>query len=139
MPVLALLQGLEHQHAGGEIDPVRGERECFGQPAAGIDQGHAEGANLTVGALGFPQERLALTGGDVFPGAVGGVEPQAGGGRGGMPFGCRVQGRRGPGGSARAAPSLLWSDMPSFRGGTVTRADPGSRGGAWRGQAGRVH
>ena len=27
-----------------------------------------------------------------------------------MPFGCRVQGRRGPGGSARAAPSLLWPD-----------------------------
>ena len=31
-----------------------------------------------------------------------------------MPFGCRVQGRRGPGGSARAAPSLLWPDCPTF-------------------------
>jgi len=31
-----------------------------------------------------------------------------------MPFGCRVQGRRGPGGSARAAPSLLWSACPAF-------------------------
>ena len=79
MPVLALLQGLEHQHAGGEVDPVRGERERFGQPTAGIDQGHADGANWTVGALGLPQKDLALTGGDVFPGAVGGVEPQASG------------------------------------------------------------
>ena len=31
-----------------------------------------------------------------------------------MLFGCRVQGRRGPGGSARAATSLLWPDRPTF-------------------------
>jgi hypothetical protein len=31
-----------------------------------------------------------------------------------MPFGCRVQGRRGPGGSARAAPSPPWSEYPAF-------------------------
>jgi hypothetical protein len=74
-PGLALLQGLEHQHAGGEVHPIDGERECLGQAAAGIGQGHAEGAHRAAGALGFPEEPLALAGGDVFPGAVGGVEP----------------------------------------------------------------
>ena len=42
--------------------------------------------------------------------------------RGATPFGCRVQGRRGPGGSARAAPSLLWYDWPTF----VRTPSPGS-------------
>jgi hypothetical protein len=61
-PRLALLQGLEHKHAGGEVDTVGGERECFGQAAAGIGQGHAEGAHQAVGTLGFPASRsLAVT------------------------------------------------------------------------------
>ena len=79
-PRPALLQGLEHQNPGGEVDTIGRERECFGEAAAGMGQGHAEGVHLAVGALGFPQERLTLAGGDVFPGAVGGVEPQGGGG-----------------------------------------------------------
>ena len=59
--------------------------------------------SVVVSTLGITQ---TLAGSDVFPSAVGGVEPQAGGG---APSGCRVQGRRGPGGSARAEPSLPFS------------------------------
>jgi hypothetical protein len=44
-PRLALLQGLEHQHAGGEVHAVGGECQCLGQAAAGIGQGHAGGAH----------------------------------------------------------------------------------------------
>ena len=100
-PRLALLQGLEHQHAGGEVDTIGRERECFGQAAAGIGQGHAEGAHQAVGSLGFPEKPLALAGGDVFPGTVGGVEPQAGrGGEGclsdaGSRAGAALAGARG--------------------------------------------
>jgi hypothetical protein len=119
-PRLALLQGLEHQHAGGEVHAVGGECECFGQSAAGKGQGHAQCAHQALGTLGFPKECLALTGGDVFSGAIGRVEPQPG--RGGMPFGCRVQGGGGLGESARAAPSLLWSDCPA----SVETPSPGS-------------
>ena len=59
--------------------------------------------------LCFPKERLTLTGGDVFPSTVGGAEPG-----GEAPFGCWVQGRRGPGGSARGTPSLLSFGCPTF-------------------------
>jgi hypothetical protein len=78
-PRLALLQGLEHQRAGGEVHAVGGERERFGQPTAGMGEGHAEGAHQAVGLLRFPEERLTLAGGDVFPSTIGGVEPQASG------------------------------------------------------------
>jgi hypothetical protein len=80
MARLAFLQGGKHQHAGGEIDAIDSERQCLGQAATGIGEGLAEGANLAVGLLGLAQEGVTLTGGDVFAGAVGGVEPDAGGG-----------------------------------------------------------
>jgi hypothetical protein len=63
--------------AGGEIGAVGGECERFGQAAAGIGQGHAEGAHQAVGTLGLAEEPLTLASGDVFPGTIGGVEPQA--------------------------------------------------------------
>ena len=136
----ALLQALDHQHAGGEVHAIGGEGEGLGQPAAGIGEGHAEGAHLAIGALGFAQEGVALAGGEVFPGAVRGVQPHAdlrdrrgaaGQGRGlsgnGMPGPGPARPWRGRGGSTLALAFVR----------VVTPDGPGSRGGAWRGRAGR--
>ncbi len=76
-PRLALLQRREHQHAGGEVHAIDGERQRLRQAAADVGQRHAEGAHLAVGMLGLAQEGVALAGVHVFPGAVGSVEPQA--------------------------------------------------------------
>jgi hypothetical protein len=51
----------EHQHAGGKVHAIGGEREGFGKAAAGIGQGHAEGARQTVCTFGLPEERVTLT------------------------------------------------------------------------------
>jgi len=56
----ALFQALDHQYAGGEVHAINGEGESLEQPAVGIGEGHAEGAHLAIGALGFPQEGGAL-------------------------------------------------------------------------------
>jgi len=80
----ALFQALDHQHAGGEVHAIDGEGESLGEPAAGIGDGHAEGAHLAIGALGRAQESVAFAGGEVFPRAVRGVQLHAGlRGRGG--------------------------------------------------------
>jgi hypothetical protein len=112
-PRLALLH-LEHQHAGGEVDTVGGERECFGQAAAGKGQGHAEGAHQAVGTLCFPKERLTLAGGDVFPGfrAMGGVEPQP------------SEGGQGRLSDAVSAPTPLRPECPAFVGAPSPRSIP---------------
>jgi hypothetical protein len=86
-PRAAFFQAFEHQHAGGEVDPVGGQR--LGEPAAAIGQGHAQRSNGTIGAFGFTQETVALAGGEVFSEPIGGVQLHAG-----------LQGRGG-GGAAR--------------------------------------
>jgi hypothetical protein len=79
----ALLEALEDQGAGGEIDPIGGERQRLGQPAAGIGQGHAEGAYLAVSLFGGAQEGVALAGGEIFARPSRGVQLHAGRGGGG--------------------------------------------------------
>jgi hypothetical protein len=37
-PSAALFETFEHQHADGEIDPVGGQRQGFGEPAAAAGQ-----------------------------------------------------------------------------------------------------
>ena len=49
----ALLEAFEHQHAGGEIHPIRGQCEGFGQTTAGIGQGHAQGSHRAIRPLGL--------------------------------------------------------------------------------------
>ena len=73
-PGAALFEAFEHQHAGGEIDPVGGQRQGFGEPAAGIRQGHAECPHRAVGQVGFAQEGIALAGGQIFSDSVGGMQ-----------------------------------------------------------------
>ena len=48
---------------------------------------------MAVGRFGLAQKGVALAGGDVFAGAVGGVEPDAGGGRGKSPLPQRGKSR----------------------------------------------
>jgi hypothetical protein len=54
-PRAAFFQAFEHQHPGGEVDPVGGQRQRLGEPAAAIGQGHAQGSDVTIGAFGFTQ------------------------------------------------------------------------------------
>ena len=75
----AFLEALEDKDASGQIDAIGGEGEGLGQPTSGIGQGHAEGAGIPIAALGGFQEEVALTGGEVFTGAVDGVQLHAGG------------------------------------------------------------
>jgi hypothetical protein len=51
-PDAALFEVFEDQHAGRYVDAVRGERQRFGEPAAGIGQRHAEGPHRPVGLFG---------------------------------------------------------------------------------------
>jgi hypothetical protein len=76
-PSAALFKAFEHQHAGGEINPIDGQRQGFGEPAAGIRQGHAECSHRAVGHAGFPQEGIALASGQIFAGSVGSVQLHA--------------------------------------------------------------
>ncbi|MDQ2802516.1 MAG: hypothetical protein M3Y41_07465 [Pseudomonadota bacterium] len=76
-PGTAFLQTFEHQRAAGEVNPISGERQRLGQPAAGIGQRHAQGPHLTVGQLGLAQEGVALACGQVFSRAIGGMQPHA--------------------------------------------------------------
>jgi hypothetical protein len=71
---LPLLQALDHQHAGAEVDAIGSQRQRLGQAAAGVGKGHAEGAGVTVGALGGAEEDVALAGGEIFAGALGGMQ-----------------------------------------------------------------
>ena len=131
----ALLQALEHQHAGGEIDAIGGEREGLGEPAPGIGQRHAEGPHLAVGELGLAQEGVALAGGEVFPRAVGGVQlhPDLGRGRGGV---LRDAGSRAGGALAGARgqrPAFLpsacrWSPGPILVAAAPFGAEEGGEG-----------
>ena len=109
-PGAALFQTLEHQHAGGEIDPVGAQRQRLGQPAAAIDQGHAQGAHRAIGAFGLAQKRRAFAGGEVFAQAIGAVQLHAGL-RGGRPRGLTAGtvGRVAPaaGGAVSCAPILV--------------------------------
>jgi hypothetical protein len=59
---LPLLQALDHQHAGGEVDAIGGQRQRLGEAAAGIGQGHTQGAHLTISQLGGAEEGVALAG-----------------------------------------------------------------------------
>jgi hypothetical protein len=52
--------------------------------AAGIGQGHAEGAHGAIRAFGFPREGVALASGLVFARAVGDVQPVSGGWKGAL-------------------------------------------------------
>jgi hypothetical protein len=54
----ALLQAFDHQHAGGQIDAIDGQRQGFRQTAAGIGQGHAERPHLAVGRKRFGDDTL---------------------------------------------------------------------------------
>ncbi len=81
-PTAALLQAFDHQHAGLEVNPIGGERQRLGQPAAGIGQRHAERPHLAVSQLGLAEEDLTLPGGQVLARPVRGVQPHAGGGQG---------------------------------------------------------
>jgi hypothetical protein len=76
-PPAALFEAFEHQYAGGEIDPVGGQRQGFGKPAAGIRQGQAEGPHRAIGQVGFSQEGIALASGQIFAGSVGGMQSHA--------------------------------------------------------------
>ena len=72
-PAATLLEGLEHQHAGGQIDPIGGQGEGLGEAAAGIGEGHAQGPHLATLPLRHPEEDRPLGRSEIFPGA-GGVE-----------------------------------------------------------------
>ncbi len=63
IPGAALFQALEHQHAGGDVDPVGGQGEGLGEAASRISQRHAERPHRAVGEVGLPQEGIALAGG----------------------------------------------------------------------------
>jgi len=65
-PAFPLLQALENQGASGEVDAIGGEGEGLGEAAAGIGEGHAQGAGVAVGALGGTEEGVALAGAEVF-------------------------------------------------------------------------
>jgi len=69
-PFLALFQGGEHQHTGGE--PTRSAVS-----ASASDSRHPAKAtvntDLAVGTLGLAAESVALGGGDIFAGAVAAV------------------------------------------------------------------
>ena len=62
----SLLEALEREHAGGEVHPIGGEGERLGQAAAGIGEGHAEGAHGAHGLLRLAQEFFSLYRGQVF-------------------------------------------------------------------------
>jgi hypothetical protein len=93
---LPLLQALDHQHAGGEVDAIGGERQRLGEAAAGVGEGHAQGAGVTVGALCGAEEGIALAGGKVFARAVRRMQLHPGGGEGIWPGTRRHAGRCGP-------------------------------------------
>jgi hypothetical protein len=112
----ALFQALDHQHAGGEIHAIGGEGECFGEAAAGIGEGHAEGSDGAIGPFCLPQEGVALADGEVFPGAVHSVQLHAGLSLRGRGEGFRERSA----GSRAGTPSALagvWGQRPhsSFR------------------------
>ena len=65
-PVPALLEALEGEHAGGEVDPVGGERQRLGKAAAGIGERHAQRAHGAVRPLRLAQEAVPLARGQVF-------------------------------------------------------------------------
>jgi hypothetical protein len=65
-PGAALFEALEDQHAGGEVDPVDGQRQRLGQPTDGIGQGHAEGAHRPISPFGCAQKGVALADGQIF-------------------------------------------------------------------------
>lgn len=118
----ALLQAGEDQHAGGEVDPVDGERQRLGEPAAGIGEGHAERAHRPLGPLGCREEGCALAGGDIFAGAVRRVEPQARGGSwAGSRAGAALAGARGQSPRSSLALSRLGSEGRSWLGSNVNR------------------
>jgi hypothetical protein len=87
-PGAAFFEAFEHQHARCEIDPVGGQCQRFGQPAAGIGEGHAKCPHGTVGLFGFAQEAVAFAGGQIFAESIGGMQLHADlWGRGGR-LGC---------------------------------------------------
>ena len=79
MAVLALFQGSEHQHAGGEVDAIDSQRQRLEEAAADAGQRHAEGPHLAVDMLGLAQKRVTLGSDHVFAVAVRRVEPNAAG------------------------------------------------------------
>ena len=74
---LAFFQALEDEHAGGEVDAVDGEGQGLGEAAAGVGEGHTEGADLAVGVFGGGEEGVAFAPGQIFAGAAGVVEAHA--------------------------------------------------------------
>lgn len=83
-PVLALLERGEHQHAAGQVHPVRRQGEGLGQAAARPGQGHAQRAGLARRLLGRAQEPRPLGDREVFaaPVAVEQLHPAGGACRG---------------------------------------------------------
>ncbi len=73
----ALFEAFKHQRPGGEVDPIDGERQRFGEPATGIGEGHAKRTDFPLGAFRFAQERLPLADGEIFPRPVRGMQPHA--------------------------------------------------------------
>jgi hypothetical protein len=98
----AFLEALEQQQATGQVDAVGSERQGLGEAAAAIGEGHAEGARFAVGTLGRAQEGLALAGGEVLAGAIGGVEAHGGQRRGSGFSPRRLVDRGRPGHAARS-------------------------------------
>ena len=98
----AFLEALEQQQSTGQVDAVGGEGQGLGEAAAAIGEGHAEGAGFAVGPLGGAQEGLALPGGEVLAGAVGGVEAHGGRRRGSGYFSHRLAGNGRPGHAAQS-------------------------------------
>lgn len=73
----ALLQALEDDDPGVEIDPVGGERQRLGDLAAGVGEHEAQGADLPRRPLGDGEEGRALLGREILAPALGVVEPDA--------------------------------------------------------------
>jgi hypothetical protein len=67
----ALLEGLEHDRAPGEVEALWCERQGLGDPAAGIGEHQAEGAHLAPGVVRGRDEGLALLGSQIQAAAQG--------------------------------------------------------------------
>jgi len=75
------LEGLQHDDLAGKIHPAYGQRQRFGQPAAGIVQDVTERADLTQRRLGRIEEDGAFVVGEVEAVPGGDHDPQAEGAR----------------------------------------------------------